>query len=195
MAGRAAHTNRPWIRRRKILKRWAMWIPTASVVLLCIFMDYTWAFTSHLFHPGSGRLTGYEVSIPFTWSIPYSDTRKRDGTLSIVVAERYRGLIKAGSGLYVGRAPAFTVSSMNFRSIPAGDEVATESATNVISIWRLPIGKETVECREEVPPQWTHSENYIHCSTATGNFSANFIGAAEDVDQFYRVLGSIKRRN
>lgn len=182
------------IRRRKIVHRWALWIPTFTVVLLCVFMDYTWAFTSHLFHPGSGRLTGYDVSIPFTWSVPYSDVRRRDGTFSIVVAERYRGLIKAGSGLYLSGRPPFSVSSMSFRSISGGDELATKPRSKVISVHTVGFASDDVTCWEEVPPRWTTSRRYIDCSTRAGNFSAHFIGVDEDVAEFYRVLRSAKRR-
>jgi len=184
------------VRRRKTLHRWAPWIPTLAVVLLCIFMDYTWAFTSHLFHPDCGRLTGYEVSIPFTWSIAYSDIRRRDGTFSTIVAERYRGLIKAGSGLYVGHGrPPFSYSNMSFQSVPGGDERFTRPGAKVIAVQTVPLGTDNITCWEEVPPRWMTSGRYIRCSTPTGNFSAGFSGANEDVGDFYRVLGTVKRRN
>lgn len=182
-------------KHRKILRRWALWIPTLTVVLLCVFMDYTWAFTSHLFHFGSGKLIGYEVSIPLTWSIAYSDARTSDNTFSIVVAERYRGLIKAGSGLNLGRRPPFSVSNMSFRSAPAGDELATRPGSEVISVQLVRFANDSIKCWEEVPPRWMTSGRYIDCSTVTGNFSAGFSGTDEDVAEFYRVLRSAKRRN
>lgn len=59
------------LKRRKTIKRWALWMPTVIVVATCLCFDGIWAFTSHLFHPGRGRLIGYEVSIPLNWTIIY----------------------------------------------------------------------------------------------------------------------------
>src|ERR1700730_2669935 len=58
------HPNQGQLKRRKTLKRWALWIPTVIVVLVCAFFDEAWPFASHLLHPHSGRLVGYQVSIP-----------------------------------------------------------------------------------------------------------------------------------
>lgn len=183
-----------WIKRRKTFKQWAVWIPTSTVILVCLFFDTTWALTSHLLHPGRGRLIGCEVPIPLTWTITYNDVRiSGGGAQSIVVAQRYRGLIRAGSGLYLGRRPPFSVSNMNFRSIPAGDPLATKPASTILSEGTLPFGNGIITCREEAPPRWMTEPRYIHCSTPTGNFSGNFSGNDEDAAEFYRVLMRVKR--
>ena len=179
-----------WIKRRK--KRWALRVPASVIILICTSLDYTWALASHLLHPRSGRLIEYEVPIPLMWSIAYTNVRRSiTDADSIVVAARYRGLIKAGSGLYIGRRP-FSASNMNFRSIPAGDVLATGSVTKIISVRTLPFGTRAIQCMEEIPPHWMTSGRYIHCSTPTGNLSANFQGADEDVAAFYDVLSSVK---
>jgi hypothetical protein len=186
------HPNPRQLKRRKTIKRWAVWIPTVTVVLACLFFDGIWAFSSHLLHPGRGRLIGYEVSIPLNWTIMYPDLgASRNGTHSIVVAFRYSGLLRAGSGLYIGRPP-FSVSTMNFRSTPAGDPLATRPATTIISERTLPFGKGTVVCLEEVPPRWMTSRRYISCSTPTGDFSGRFNGGDGDASEFYRTLESVK---
>lgn len=181
------------LKRRKTIKRWALWMPTVIVVATCLCFDGIWAFTSHLFHPGRGRLIGYEVSIPLNWTIIYPDLdASRNGAHTIVVAARYRGLLRAGSGLYTGRRRPFSVSTLNFRSTPAGDPLATRPATTIISERTLPLGNGTILCREEVPPRWMISPRYIRCSTATGDFSGNFNGGDEDASEFYRTLEGIK---
>ena len=185
------HPTKPY----KALRRFALWIPTVTVVLACVFFDGIWAFGSHLLHPGRGSLIGYEVSIPLNWTLRYNDLDANgSGAHSIVVAERYRSLLLAGSGLYIGRRP-FSVSSMNFRSTPAGDPRATKPATTIISERTMLFGKTTIVCREEVPPRWMTSARYINCSTPTGDFWGRFNGNDQDADEFYRVIGSVKSRN
>jgi hypothetical protein len=187
------HPNPHWLKRRKTIKRWLLWVPSVTVVLVCLFFDGMWAFTSHLLHPGRGRLIGYEVSIPLNWTIIYSDIdANRKGDPSIVVAARYRGLLRAGSGLYVGQRPPFSVSTMNFRSTPGGDPLAIRPATTIISERTMPFAKDTIVCREGAPPRWMISPRYISCSTSTGDFSGSFNGGDEDASEFYRTLEAIK---
>lgn len=184
--------NSPRIRRRKAITRWALWIPTLTVILICTFFDYAWALTSHLLHADAGSLIGYEVPIPFTWSISFREVRSGSAPDSFVVAERYRGLLKAGSGLYFGsRHPPFSISGMQFRSMPAGGPIASRLATAIISVRRLRVGEETVECREEAPPSWMKEPRYVRCSNPAATFFASFHGSNEDAAEFYRVLGSV----
>jgi hypothetical protein len=187
------HPDPRHLQSRKTIKRWALWIPTVTVVLACSFFDGMWAFGSHLLHPGRGRLIGYEVSIPLNWTIRYSDLDGNGSVAhSIVVAERYRGLLRAGSSLYIGRRLPFSVSAMNFRSTPGGDPLAPKPVTTIISERAMPFGKSTIVCHEEVPPRWMTSTRYINCSTPTGDFSGYFNGSSEDAPAFYRTLESVK---
>ena len=192
LAERRAGDN-PWIKRRKILKRWAVWIPTVTAILVCTFLDYTWAFASHLFYPGSGRLIGYEVSIPLTWTFQYGDLgTTANGAHSYVVASRFRGLWKAGSGLYIGRKPFFSASTMNFYSTPDRNPLATKPTTPILAERNISIGQGTIVCREEVPPRCITSARYINCSTPTGDFSGHFDGSDGDASEFYRIVESVK---
>jgi hypothetical protein len=181
------------IKRRRIISGIALWIPTVTVVLACLFFDGMWASGSHLLHPRPGRLIGYEVSIPLNWTIRYTDLDANGGgARSIVVAERYRGLLSAGSGLYTGRRPPFSVSTMNFSSTPIADPLATRPADPIVSERTLPFGNGTIVCREEVPPRWMKSPRDINCFTSTGDFSGRFSGSDEDASEFYRTLQSVK---
>lgn len=169
--------DHPWVKHRRFLKRWALWNPTVTVILIYTFLDYTWAFASHLFYPGNGRLIGCEVSIPLTWTIRYGNLGSTaNGGHDLVVASRFRGLWKAGSGLYIGRRP-FSASTMNFYSTPHGNPVATSPATTILSERTFPFGQATILCREEVPSMT--SARYINCSTATGDFSDISMEATE----------------
>jgi len=188
------HPNPPHLKRRKRLKRWALWIPTVIVVLMCVFFDEAWPLASHMVHPESGRLIGYQVSIPLTWAVAFNTYRNEGDAHSIVVAQRYRGLLRAGSGLFVGRRPPFSISMMNFRSTPGGDPFASKPDTPIISRLTLPFGKRAITCWEEPPPQWMIVRRYILCSTPEGDFSGSFSGNDEDVSEFYRTLESTKPR-
>jgi hypothetical protein len=180
------------VKRRGALRRFALWTPTLTVALVCLFFDGTWAVTSHLLHPGRGKLIGYEVPIPLSWTILYIDLgANRGGAHDIVVAARYRDLLLAGS---IGERPPFSVSIMNFRSTPGGDPLASRPGIEVISTRTLPLGKRAVTCLEERPPEWMMAKRYIRCSTSEGDFSGDFNGNDEDAAQFYRTLEAIKPR-
>ena len=188
------NSNSGQMNRRKAITRWAVWVPTVTVVLVCATFDEEWAFASDLLHPRSGRLIGYEVSIPLTWTVNLADKYEDAGNVhSTIAAVRYRGLLKAGSGLYVGRRPPFSISTMNFCNVPAGDPLAAKGASEILSTSTLPFGKSSVTCWEEVPPRWMTMERSVHCSTPTGDFSANLRGNNEDEADFSRVIHSIKR--
>ncbi len=181
------------IKLRNRLRRCAICIPAVSVILLCVFMDEAWALASHVFNPGSGNLVSYRVSIPLRWSIAYSQKNTSPaGSSSILVAARYRGLIRAGSALYVAGRPPFTASLMNFRNTPSGEAPAAMPGSTVMSTRSLAFGKDRLTCWEEAPPVWMTAERYIHCSTSTGDFSGNFNGSDEDAAEFYRVVQSAK---
>ena len=161
---------------------------------MCTFLDYTWAFASHLFYPGSGRLVGYEVSIPLKWTIQYGYLGSTaNGAHDTVVASRFRGLWKAGSGLYIGRRPFFSASTMNFYSTPYRNPLATKPTAPILSERNISIGQNAIVCREEVPPRWMTSARYINCSTPTGDFSGHFDGTDGDALEFYRTVESIKQ--
>ena len=188
-------TDSRQLQRRRAIKRWALWIPAVTVVLVCACFDDAWALASHLLHPGRGRLIGYEVSIPLRWTIQYSDLGAvGNDAHAIVVASRFKGLWRAGSGRFLRRHPPFSVSTMNFRSSPGGDPLATTPASTIISERARPFGKDTIVCREEVRPRWMETGRYIECSTPTGDFSGRFSGNDEDAAEFYRVIESVKRR-
>jgi hypothetical protein len=183
------HPNQLQLKRRRALKRWALWIPTVIVVVVCVFLDETWPFASHLLHPYSGRLGEYRVSIPLTWAIVFAYGNEDDGN-SVLVTQRYRGLLRAGSGLYAGRRLPFPISTMGFRSTRAGDPIASKTNTPISTA--LPFGNRVITCWEEPPPEWMIVKRYIACATPEGDFSSWFGGSEDDTSDFYRTLESTK---
>ncbi len=93
-------------RRVKAAKRWAIWIPTAIVVIAFLFFPETWAIVSHLSHPGSGRLLGYRVSIPANWVVLTDEPDIGSShTWSSVAAFHSKGVLRAGAPAYWRREP------------------------------------------------------------------------------------------
>lgn len=179
-------------KRWNLIKRLGLWAPTVVAILVCVCLDSTWGFASHLLYPGRGRLIGHEVPIPLAWAIVYPNAGAHaDGSRDIVVASRFRGLWKAGGGIY-GHRPPFHVSTMNFGSTPGGNTRATKPAGTIISERVLRLDKLTITCWEETPPQWARENRYIGCSAPTGDFSAGFTGDDQDAAEFYSVIERVK---
>jgi hypothetical protein len=185
--------NPQQVKRHRAIKKFAPWIPAATVILICILFDQTWALATHLLHPRSGELIGYEIPIPLRWAIRFNDTIPNgDNARSILIVERYGGLLRAGSGLYVGRRPPFSVSTMDFRSAAAAVPNNPTTSARIISTRTLSFADETIICREEVPFSWAGATRSAECFASSGDFSAGFTGNDRDADEFYRVLKSAK---
>jgi hypothetical protein len=182
-------------KRRRAIKKFVLWVPTVTVVLTCIFFDRAWALASHLIDRSSGRLIGYEVSIPLNWAL-YDLYHNHDSAHAIVIACRYRGLLRAGSGLYVGRRPPFSVSTMDFRTAPAvvPDNRDGRIRTKIISTRTLPFANGAITCNEHVPFDSIVATRTAQCFTSSGDFLASFSGNDEDAAEFYRILQNIKKR-
>lgn len=186
-------------KRRKWLRRWAIWIPALSVLLAVLFLDQTWAIASHLFHPGSGKLIGYRVSVPLNWTVhfgmPYLTT---DQTWSFVSAKRIRGALRGARDAYLGRKPDLVISEMAFYGASGIQVEANRHSAfghdTLISSRTSTFGKETITCSDYAP----HYERVtgfreISCLTPKGDFSCFFSGDETDVPQFYRTLQSVTR--
>lgn len=107
--------NSHWIKRRKLLKRCAIWIPIVTVVLACMFLDATFALTSHLLHPRPVKIIGYRVSIPLNWTIGFSAPYENESdTWSFVTANRTNGMLRAGLDFYSGRQSHLTIAEIAF---------------------------------------------------------------------------------
>ena len=192
MAHRTPASKSSRLKRRKIIRRWALWMPTAIVILTCVFFDEAWAFASHILHPHSGMLIGYRVSIPLSWTVSFDQFVEGDNAHSIVVAQRYRGLLRAGMDLHIGRRPPLSISTMDFRSTLAGDPPATKPDAEIISTRTLPFDKGAITCWEEPPPSWMGAARCIWRSTPRGDFSGGFKGEELDALEFYRTLKANK---
>lgn len=194
------NAGNPWIKRRKVITRWAVWIPTVSVVLACIFLDQTRAIGSHLFQPAAGRIIGYRVSIPLRWMVWFNAPELgRDDVWSFVTATRSTGTVRAARDYYRGRVPHFHMSEMAFygargaqletnRHSPFGPDRMTFSyksrfaGGDLVCSQYLPRHEHEADARE------------IACWTPKGDFSCSFSGYESDVSDFYQTLAAITVR-
>jgi hypothetical protein len=184
--------------RRKWIRRWAVWIPAVSVLLAVLFLDQTWAVASHLFHPGSGKLIGYRISVPINWTVDFGmPYLSKDQTWSLVSAKRIRGTLRAVRDVYSGRKPGLVISEMAFYGA-SGEQVETNRHSpfgnydTLISSRTSTFGKETIAC-SDYAPHYEHENGFreISCLTPKGDFSCFFSGEETDVPQFYRTLQSV----
>jgi hypothetical protein len=187
------------IRRRNRFCRWAIWIPVGLVVLYCVFLDETWPPTSQLFHPRSGRLIGYRVTIPLRWTVILSepDDEKRDRTYFYL--NRWEGMLRGGINPFLGYKPSMTSSSINCSSTRSpGSEVysSPSPSEHVIRAQKYSMDSVTLGCTEfRSRDQWTGEESHIiSCLTMTRDFSCYFAGKEDDVADVYMMMQSIKRK-
>jgi hypothetical protein len=185
------------IRRRRRLKRWTPWIPTVAVALACVFLDGTFALTSHLFRPGSFKLIGYRVSIPLNWMVgPNMPVENGAQSWSVATANRTNGMLRAGLDFYLRRKARFSVSEMAFYGA-AGSEIQTNrdspfGADRLISSHTDLFSGGEITCSEYAPSQTDHDYREVGCSSSRGDFFCFVSGNDEDVAQFYRVLRDVQ---
>ena len=185
-------------KRRKRLRRWAVWLPAVSVLLAVLFLDQTWAIASHLFHQGSGKLIGYRISVPLNWTVGFGmPYLTKDQTWSFVSAHRIKGALGAAQDAYLGRKPGLVISEMAFygasgETVEANRHSPFGSYDTLISSRTSTFGKETITC-SDYAHHYEHANGFreISCHTPKGDFSCFFSGDETDVPQFYRTLQSV----
>lgn len=185
------------IKRRNVLHRWAVWIPAISVMLFCLFLDQTWPPVSHLFHAGSGKLIGYRVSVPLKWTIVLSEPDSGIPLYrSYVWANRWRGMLRGTVGLFLGRTPSISISSMSFYGDRPQDGLPSFRASDrekSVSRRVFTIASEVLTC-EEFATQGAQQVD-IRCTTQRGSFFCTFNGDRKDSADFYGIVQRIKKTN
>ena len=186
------------IRRRYRVRRWLIWTPALSVLLFCLFLDETWPPTSHLLHPRSGKLIGYQVPIPFRWTVIFNEPDDGRNDRSYFYLNRWGGTLRAGIDPFIGRRPSMTASSLGCSSSSSqGFEVysTTTSPDQLIGTRTYTLAGVPLNCAEFLSKdQWTGEESHIiSCLNVTRDFSCYFSGKQEDVADVYRMMQGINR--
>lgn len=179
-------------------KQFTVWVPVATVVLMCIFFDEIFAFASHLFHPNSDRLIGYEVPIPLNWAIFYSAPYENEAeTWSYVAGHKTDGLLRSGIDFLLKRKISFSMSEMAFYGA-AGAQLETNRHSpfgddRLLSSHQSAFGNGEIECSNYLSSYYQDvSYREIACATPKGDFSCFFGGDEKDVEQFYQTLKAVR---
>jgi hypothetical protein len=186
-------------RRQAMARRWALWIPTLLVLGVSAFPEQMLAVASRLFHPHSGRVLGYQVSIPSGWVITMSEADVGNRLWSVVAADRYSGINGAGIAVWLGRQPSLRFSHMAFYGAPLPEQVGDafpSSLDVVVSSETLSFGAGTITCWRCFPSyirQQAKDFQYVRCSTAAGDFRALFSGDQAGEPDFYRALQTVRK--
>jgi hypothetical protein len=193
------HPRIAYSTRIKSAKRWAIWIPTAIVMIAFLFFPETWAVVSHLTHRGSGRLLGYQVSIPVNWVVLIDEPDIDNSHIwSMVTAFQSKGLLRAGVTAYWRREPP--IANMAFHATPLGDRGPRLLPNDkIVSTRTLPLGKGTVTCSEYVPGWLRGREDdetkFIVCATSQNRFYSWFDGNEASIPDFYRTLQNARQED
>lgn len=189
------------IKRRKSLRRWALWIPSVSVLFFCLFLDETWPPVSRLFHPSAGNLLGYKVPIPLNWAVVMNEPDAGgEHTWSYVRAIRGRGMLRNSIDLFIGRKPSIAMSSITFYGASPKDEFAGLSLApynnKPITTRTYSLGSLTLTCEEfHARDRWIAEESrIIQCLTPKRDFSGEFEANGEDDPKdFLEIVRAIKK--
>jgi len=151
------------------------------------------------FHPGSGRLLGYRVSIPANWVVRTDEPDIGSShTWSSVAAFHSKGVLRAGATAYWQREPR--IANMSFYAAPLGDRRHRFLPNDkIISTRTLPLGKGTITCSEYIPGRLREPGDddiqFIVCTTPRNDFYGWFDGDKASVTGFYRTLQNVRQTN
>jgi hypothetical protein len=186
---------------RRVISRCAVWIPAGLVVLACLFLDETVAFTSHVFQPSIARLLGYRVSIPLHWTVAINEpgvTGKHNW--STVSAVRSRNMLRNGIAYYLRRQSSTSISWMSFYGSPPRDVTEAPSTLprdyTYVATRSFSIDGVAISCQEFIPQDlraWSDDPRFVRCSAPRGDLFCTFTGSENDVADFYRTLRAIRK--
>jgi len=188
-------------KRRSQGIRLALWIPSLTVLLVGTFLLPIWGVLSHAIRPKIGNFGRFQVPVPLTSVVLYSDRDPIAGDAwasflsgrgSPLVSLFYPGkglrLSEWGFRIHISTDPSKTVLIRP----PKYEEITNRR--------QLLIGRERVECLEYASGylrRWNIAEYsstiFARCDGA-GPFSASFGGDKTQLPAFYEILEGTKER-
>ena len=178
-----------------------LWIPLLLVLITFLFMPEIWGLLTHLQNFQTDRTPGYEIRVPATWAVLYSETDSRTGWFNL------GGIAGRGIGFNLGRYRRqwdIPLSDWSVGSEGTGfgwgvtrsvvpDERTYLKSNPGATRHAFQIGKATLVCFESHPSVWrTVKESLvlIECE-GSDRLRASFTGEEMHVKAFYEMLSSI----
>jgi len=175
--------------RRRRIWRAALWMPSALVLVIFVFLPETVGLVSHLFCGPTVRLGQYRLKIPLTWIVATSS----DSSAWVIAG---KGIARVGFREYWrGEEPISEIS------IYVGSDSSEISGwylshAKVLSKQVLKLGQEELMCLDIIsyadarPLPINSSVAEIYCSGGQGRLNASFSGQRSDSSAFYGLLRS-----
>ena len=186
--------DRKWMNRGI---RWALWIPSLTVLLAGGFFLPVWGMLSRLAQPRVAYASGFDVPVPLNWVV--NDSYHAGGY------SRASGLAGQGSPLFGIFDPQdFQIADWTFwvpvsnGSPPVNPAFPPPIDENITGHRQFAIGDGIIECREYLP-KYLQSVNgrdsptvFVDCRGSNGWY-AGFGGAKTLLPSFYRILEGTKK--
>ena len=179
-----------YVRWERRTKRWSMWGPVATALLVFLFLPETCAIVSHVLNPSAGRLYRYRVRIPLKW-VAVGEWIEKDTGYSSMTTLTGKGL--ARDWRFLPQLSEVSVGTEEFEH----RNVRTQQPNNLhlASTRTFSVGNVTITCWESVPfkQQWAYVVRVVDCSSSNGDLIASFVGQKADIPDFYDMLQSVKQ--
>lgn len=189
---RARHANPGAHSWRKRLRRGVLWIPSAVVLTISLFLPETMGVASHLFCGRLVDLAEYRLKTPLTWIVA-----SRSDSSAWVIAGK--GIGRVGLRPYWRKEAPVSEMVIYVSSDPAPLSEWYLSHAKLLSKQTLQLGSEKVICLDIVPYAETRQIAMdpqlaeILCSNERYDFHTNFVGRRSDSSAFYELVQSATR--
>jgi hypothetical protein len=182
------------------IRRLALWLPSACAFFVLFFFPQA----THLAHPGAHRLVHNQVHIPWKWSILLvfqTPTGISSGVYTIINTDApwpfgnkslWSNTARISGATFISLTASEVLERRHYRALwPQDREIMASSLEfNSQGI--------TLTCQRYL--RRPHGDVWIvECETTSPlqeyNFEANFLGAAEDIPAFYKVVQNVAPAN
>jgi hypothetical protein len=187
-------------KRRNRAINFSLWIPSVTVLLLFMYFTETWGIISHLSQPRP-KIAQYQLSIPLTW-FTLGEPQLYNGSTELTGMSG-RGPARAFRWYRHGYIPIFYWHLKVVPANPTAQQPYYRDLQDSVVVNRreVKVGDEMVSCVEYRPTGRSWLSFFgnppvvdIRCSELHG-LTATFFGDPSGVDDFYKMMGKIKRAN
>jgi len=196
LAERQGGVTRNESKRQRQIIGWSLWIPSATVLLVFLFLPELWGVASHVVHPNMGQASEYRLSVPFGWILTQRESDFRENP---PVGESWIfGLAGTGTGRsfsnYLRRD---FLSGWDIRTEPCGGPMTTSQGTperhGAVATRRLGTGAKQFTCIESSNPHSGGASDgkiYVYCS-GPPRLHVSLCCDRRQVPAFYHMLETL----